>query len=193
MNHPPLTRSDLEDVFESSELITVPEHQAGSITDPDARDVLRTLGIPLWDNPWIDVDDRIPERWERVGGWDVDLTERYDRVPPEAGRWIGLAVIPYDRIAFDPETGRVYCLAQDGEIYLFSSSLRSFVYFLYLLQLERPHFDIDMETEAEFEPEAARQRTEAAMRAADPEVLDNARSRWHDILEYIVDPDAHHH
>ena len=188
-----LSREMLETVFDLDELITVPECNLGVVSDPDAKEVLRTLGIPVWDNPWFDMDEQIRERFELVEDWDEKLAHRYSVVLPGADKWIGLGMIPYDGIAFDPDTGKVYCLPDDSEIYLWNSSLRSFVHFLYLLQLERPHFDFQWEGEIEvpFDPEAAQIRIRKAMTSVDPAALVNPKSRWNAVLMYIVDPEHH--
>lgn len=194
MNRPPaLTREMLETVFDPAELIVAPEENLSAVADADAREVLGTLGIPVWDNPWFDMEDGIAERFGRVEDWDEKLADRYSVVPAGAGKWIGLGMIPYDGIAFDPDTGTVYCLPDDSEIYLWNSSLRSFVHFLYVLQLERPHFDAEWESEIEvpFDPEAAQDRVRRAMMSVDPAALENPDSRWHGILTYIVDPEHH--
>ncbi|MEV6944514.1 SUKH-4 family immunity protein [Streptomyces sp. NPDC051172] len=194
MNRPPaLTREMLETVFDPAELVVAPEENLPAVGDPDAREVLGTLGIPVWDNPWFDMEDGIAERFGRVEDWDEKLADRYSVVPEGAGKWIGLGMIPYDGLAFDPDTGKVYCLPDDSEIYLWNSSLRSFVHFLYLLQLERPHFDAEWEGEIEvpYDPEAAQARVRSAMMSVDPAALENPDSRWHGVLTYIVDPEHH--
>lgn len=194
MKSPPaLTREMLESVFDPAELIVAREGNLAAVGDPDAREVLGTLGIPVWDNPWFDLEDGIAERFGRVEDWDEKLADRYSVVPEGAGKWIGLGMIPYDGIALDPDTGQVYCLPDDSEIYLWNSSLRSFVHFLYLLQLERPHFDAEWEGEIEvpYDPEAAQARVRSAMMSVDPAALENPDSRWHGILTYIVDPEHH--
>lgn len=190
-----LSREKIEAVFESDELVTVPESNLGALSDADAREVLRTLGIPVGKNPWFGLDDKIGERFRRIGeDYDWELADRYSEVPLGADRWIPLGMIPYDSIVLDPFTGKVHCLPQDGEIYLFNSKLRYFVHFLYILQAERPHFDVEWEGEGDddddlFDPEGARSRTEAAMRSVDPAALENPQSRWFDVLTSIVDPE----
>ncbi|MCD9880783.1 SUKH-4 family immunity protein [Streptomyces guryensis] len=194
MNRPPaLTRAMLETVFDPAELIVAPAESLSAVADPDSREVLGTLGIPVWDNPWFDMEEGIAERLGRVEEWDEKLEDRYSVVPPGAGKWIGLGMVPYDGIAFDPDTGKVYCLPDDSEIYLWNSSLRSFVHFLYLLQLERPHFDAEWESEIEvpYDPQAAQIRVRSAMMSVDPVALENPESGWHGILTYIVDPEHH--
>jgi hypothetical protein len=192
MTSPPeLHRQTLETVFAPAELITVSEGQLDAVADPDAREVLRALGLPVGKNPWFGLDDRIGERFRRVGeAYDWELTERYSEVPLGADRWISLGMIPYDSVVLDPYTGKVHCLPQDGEIYLFNSKLRYFVHFLYLLQVERPYFDFDWEGDDDlYDPEGARSRVEAAMRSLDPAALEVSESRWFDVLTSIVDPE----
>ncbi|MER5944814.1 SUKH-4 family immunity protein [Streptomyces sp. NPDC001904] len=167
-----LDRSMLEAVFAPDELITAPESILGPVTDADARDVLATLGIPVWENPWFDLDDGIGERLE-----------------PVEDDWIGLGMIPYDDIAFDPGTGKVHCLPQDGESYLLNSDLRSFVHFLYLLKLESPNYD--WESHRKVELEEVRARIQETMTSIDPAALENPESRWFDVLTYLVDPEHH--
>ncbi|EGU72900.1 hypothetical protein FOPG_20072 [Fusarium oxysporum f. sp. conglutinans race 2 54008] len=189
---PPLTRDMLELVFQPEELVTTPESALDGVTHPDTRHVLATLGIPVRDNPWFDMAEGLDQRLRPVGDWDWDLSDRYEQVPPGAERWISLALIPYDDIAFDPSTGTVWCLPQDADIRLMNSSLRSFVHFLYILETERPHYDFQMEdSDAEFEPEASQDRTKEAMREVDPAALDNPQSSWYKVLTYMVDPEHH--
>lgn len=190
-----LSRQALETVFTPAELITVPESRLDAVADPDAREVLRTLGLPVGKNPWFGLDNKLAERFRRIEeDYDWELADRYSEVPLGAGRWIPLGMIPYDSVVLEPETGKVHCLPQDGEIYLFNSKLRHFVHFLYILQVERPHFDFEWEGDDElFDPEGARSRVEAAMRSIDPAALEIPESRWFDVLTYIVDPESEYY
>ncbi|MEV0090012.1 SUKH-4 family immunity protein [Streptomyces sp. NPDC050738] len=192
----PLTRAMLDTAFEPHELLTPPVDILGPATDPDAKEVLHTLGIPSWDNPWFDVDDEIGRRLEPVSEWDYELSDVYQDVPEGAENWVALGMVPYDDIAFDPATGKVYCLPQDAEIYLLNSSLRSFVYFLYLLKVDCPRMDSgDDQSEwagyTAAEHEEIRLHICEKMSAVDPVALENPKSLWFGILTYIVDPEAH--
>jgi hypothetical protein len=186
-----LSRQVLETVFTTAELITVPESHLAAVVDPDAREVLRTLGLPVGKNQWFGLDNKIGDRFRRIGeDYDWELTERYSEVPLGAERWIPLGMIPYDSVVLDPETGKIHCLPQDGEIYLFNSKLRYFVHFLYILQVERPASDMEWEGDDDlFDPEGARSRVEAVMRSVDPAVLEISGSRWLDVLASIEDPE----
>lgn len=186
----PFHRALLLTAFEPAELITSPESILGPVTDADARDVLRTLGLPIWENPWFDLDAGIGERLDRVADWDGELSDRFDQVPPDADGWIGLGLFPYDDIAFDPHGGTVYCLPQDSEIYVVNSSLRSFVHFLYLLKAESANYA--WETQGMDELEATRLRIRENMASVDPIALENPGSCWFQILTYIVDPEHHY-
>lgn len=193
MTSPPeLSRQTLETVFAPAELITVPESRLDAVADPDAREVLRTLGLAVGKNQWFGLDNKIAERFRRIGeDYDWELTDRYSEVPLGADRWIPLGMIPCDSVVLDPDNGKVYCLPQDGEIYLFNTKLRHFIHFLYILQAERPSFDDEWEGDDDlFDPEGARTRIEAAMRSVDPAALENPESRWFDVLASVVDPDS---
>jgi hypothetical protein len=185
----PLSRDMLEAVFEPDELVTSPDSILGPVTDADTREVLRTLGIPVWENPWFDLDPGLGEQLERLSERGTELSDRFDDVPPGADGWIGLGMFPYDDLAFDPETGKVYCLPEDGEIYLVNSTLRSFVHFHYLLKAESPNYEWESHTTAELE--AARLRIREEMGRLDPAALENPHSCWFEVLTYIVDPEHH--
>jgi hypothetical protein len=185
-----LTREALEAVFDQAELITVPEDRLGPVTDSDAKEVLRTLGFPVFPNPWFGLAAEMGERLSTVGEeFDWELGDRYDDVPAGADRWILLATFHYETIVLDPDSGTIHCLPQDAEIYLFNSSLRKFVHFLCILQAERPHFDVEWDGDDPFDPQGAQQRVEAAMRSVDPAALENPESCWFYVLKSIVDPE----
>ncbi|MHC5262585.1 SUKH-4 family immunity protein [Streptomyces sp. UC4497] len=191
----PLTRDEMLTVFAEDELILLGEELLGEISDVDSREVLRTLGLPVWENPWFDMDDEVSERLQHTSDWDVGLTDRFDEIPQGAEEWISLGTIPYDDIAFDASTGVVYCLSDESGIYPLNSSLRNFIHFLYVLQSERPKFDVEharYEQEGEGDPEATRRRAKDAMEKIDPTALEHPDSRWHEVLDCIVDPELHY-
>lgn len=53
----PLTRNEMLTVFSEDELTLLGEELLGEIPDVDSREVLRTLGLPVWENPWFDMDE----------------------------------------------------------------------------------------------------------------------------------------
>ncbi|MDI5972317.1 SUKH-4 family immunity protein [Streptomyces sp. SL13] len=186
-----LTREQLETVFDTVELVT---HQGDDlddvVRDADARSVLRELGIPVWENPWFDLEESLRDDFVFLRDGETNLAAGHDTVPPGAGDWIVLGMIPYDDLALDPHSGAVHCLPQDSEIYVLSSSLRQFVHFLYLLQRERPNYTPvenpeDLTDDLPF-VEDVRDRLEAEMRSVDPVAMENPDCHWHGILDYIV-------
>lgn len=186
-----LNRRSLESVYGPDQLLTVPRHRLEEIKDPDTRDVMRTLGLPMGKNPMFGLGRELDERFIRVGEeYDWELVERYSEVPLESDRWVHLCQITDDGIVLDPDTGKVLCLPQDGEIYLFNSSFRKYVHFMYIYESQLPHFDFASDAGDDvWDPQRARARIEKAFRTVDPVVLENPESRWHDVLAFVVDPE----
>src|SRR5262245_13064613 len=101
-----LTREALEDVFSPAELITVPERNLGAVRDSDAKDVLRTLGLPYFANPWFAMKRLDGESTGSVGeDFEWELSDRYEDAPAGAESWIPLAVVLDEDIVLDPVTG----------------------------------------------------------------------------------------
>jgi hypothetical protein len=188
-----LSRRSLEAVYGADQLISVPESRLEEITDPDARDVMGTLGLPMGKNPMFGLHWALGEKFGRMGDredYQWELGDRYDPVPLGADRWINLCDICDDSIALDPDTGKIYCLPQDGEIYLFSTSFRRYIHFMYIYESQLPHFDPEWEGDDDlWDPQGARVRVEEAFRAVDPVALENPRSHWHYVLMFIVEPE----
>ncbi|CAG6397819.1 SUKH-4 family immunity protein [Streptomyces cocklensis] len=183
-----LTREMLESVFAPEELLTAPQSILGPVANADAAEVLSTLGIPHWENPWFDMDDKIGTRLEPITDWDWRLPDRYEHIPPGADHWIGLGLVPYDDLAFDPATGEVFCLPDDAEIYRINSSLRAFVHFHYLLKSTKPEWDFNGSRTAD--PEMLRLRLREAMAEVDRSALEIPDSCWPRLLDHIVNPEV---
>jgi hypothetical protein len=185
-----LSRRSLEAVYGVDQLISVPESRLEEITDPDTRDVMRTLGLPMRRNPMFGLDGELGERFIGIGQtYEWELVERYDDVPLGSDRWVHLCDITDDSIVLDPGTGKIHCLPQDGEIYFFSTSFRHYVHFMYIYESQLPYFDFEEGDDDLWDPQGARVRVEEAFRAVDPIALENPQSRWHDVLTFIVDPE----
>ncbi|SDM67413.1 SUKH-4 immunity protein [Streptomyces sp. cf386] len=186
----PIDRETLESEFAPEELITFPEAVVANIRhEPSAR-FLRDVGIPARPNPWFDLVDGTPEQARPLGECYDDLRERWTDLPEGAEGWILLGMVPYDDIALDGVTGTVHCLPGDeSETYPLNKDVNSFAYFLYLLEKERPNYDFESELES-IDPEGAAERLTEQMREIDSAALEVGQSRWHDILEYVADPDA---
>jgi hypothetical protein len=187
---PPIDRETLESEFGPEELTTYSAAVVANIQhEPSAR-FLRDVGIPARPNPWFDLVDGTPEQVRALGDCYDDLRERWTNLPEGAEGWLLLGMVPYDDIALDGVTGTVYCLPGDeSEIYPLNKDINSFAHFLYLLEKERPHYDFESEQES-LDPEGAAGRISEQMREIDPAALEVGHSRWHDILEYVAEPEA---
>ncbi|GAA5180503.1 hypothetical protein GCM10023322_12950 [Rugosimonospora acidiphila] len=188
-----LSRRSLEAVYGPDQLISVPESRLAEIADPDTRDVMGTLGLPVGRNPMFGLYWAVGDSFSIMGEredhqWKLD--ERYDPVPPGADRWINLCDMSDDSVVLDPGTGKVFCLPQDGDIYLLSASFRNYVHFMYIYESQLPYFDPEWEGGDEsLDPQGARIRIEDAFRAVDPVALENPRSHWYSALMFVVEPE----
>ncbi|KWT63372.1 hypothetical protein ADL21_02870 [Streptomyces albus subsp. albus] len=189
---PPIDRTTLESQFSEDELVTLPEEMLEGIEhDPSLR-FLREVGLPVRANPWFDLIDRSDLELRKVGACYDDLNARWANLPGNAADWVLFGMIPYDDIALDGATGTILCLPQDkDEVYPLNKDLYSFAHFLYLLEVERPNYDEEVNEDLDYEgAEEAGARLAEQMREIDPAALDVPHSRWRDILEWVSDPDA---
>ncbi|MFJ6390658.1 SUKH-4 family immunity protein [Streptomyces sp. NPDC091972] len=186
----PIDRETLESEFDPEELTTFSAAAVAGVRHGPSADFLRNVGIPARPNPWFDLVDGSPEQVRTLGDAYDDLRERWTDLPEGAEGWLLLGMVPYDDIALDVTSGVVYCLPGDeSEIYPLNKDLPSFAHFLYLLEKERPNYDFESELE-DIDPESAAARLTEQMREIDPAALDVSNSRWHDILEYVAEPEA---
>ncbi|MFH8405244.1 SUKH-4 family immunity protein [Streptomyces sp. NPDC018019] len=188
----PVDKATLEGCFSEHELVTLPEETLECIEHAPSRRFLREVGLPVHANPWFDLIDRSARDLKTVGACYEGLNERWANLPDNAANWILLGTVPYDDIALDVATGTVLCLPQDeDEVYPLNKDLYSFAHFLYLLEVERPNYDEELNEDLvpERAEEAGKRLTEQ-MRAIDPAALGVRHSRWHEILGWVSDPDA---
>ncbi|MFH8346901.1 SUKH-4 family immunity protein [Streptomyces sp. NPDC018045] len=188
----PIDRTTLESKFGADELVTLPEEMLEGIEHEPSLRFLREVGLPVRANPWFDLINGSMPGLKKVGACYEDLNDRWANLPDNAADWVLLGMVPYDDIALDVATGTVLCLPQDeDEVYPLNKNLYSFAHFLYLLEVERPHYDEEVNEDLDYgEAEEAGERLTARMREIDPAALDVPHSRWHDILEWVSDPDA---
>ncbi|KOU06481.1 hypothetical protein ADK86_06075 [Streptomyces sp. NRRL F-5755] len=153
---------------------------------------LRDVGLPVRANPWFDLIDRSAPELMTVGACYDDPNVRWANLPANATDWVLLGMIPYDDIALDGATGTVLCLPQnENKVYPLNQDLHSFVHFLYLLEIERPNYDEEVNEDITLAgAEEAGVRLAEQMREIDPASLDVSHSRWHDILEWVSDPNS---
>lgn len=103
--------------------------------------------------------------------------------------WLVIGEIFEDVVVLDPVSGTVYCLP-DGEpgTYPINQSLDSFVYFAYLLELERPNFDFTVSDEIPDSEGVAVSLRERMMRA-DPLPFEGVEPAWSEEFDW-EDEDA---
>ncbi|MGW7634786.1 SUKH-4 family immunity protein [Streptomyces decoyicus] len=184
-----LDRTTLEGEFSSDDLLTLPETMVDGIEHAASVDFLRNVGLPVRANPWFDLIDTSRRDLKKVGVCYEDLRTRWTNLPANAADWVLLGMVPYDDIALDVATGVVHCLpATDDEGYALNKDLHSFAHFLYLLEVERPNYD--EERAQVLDHEGAERRLSAQMREIDPAALNVQHSRWHEVLEWVSDPDT---
>ncbi|KOT95684.1 hypothetical protein ADK70_10420 [Streptomyces rimosus subsp. pseudoverticillatus] len=187
-----IDRTTLESQFSEYELVTLPEETLEGIEHEPSRHFLREVGLPVPANPWFDLIDKSRPELKKVGACYEDLDVRWANLPGNAEDWVLLGMVPYDDIALDVATGTVLCLPQnEDEAYPLNKDLYSFAHFLYLLEVERPNYDEEMNEDLDSEgAEEAGQRLTQQLREIDPAALDVPHSRWHDILAWVSVPDA---
>ncbi|MEV7738515.1 SUKH-4 family immunity protein [Streptomyces sp. NPDC088921] len=176
--------------FDPEERTTFSAAAVASIRHEPSADFLRNVGIPARPNPWFDLVDGSPEQVRTLGDAYEDLREQWTDLPEGAEGWLLLGMVPYDDIALDGVSGAVYCLPGDAsETYPLNKDLPAFAHFLHLLENERANYDFESEVE-NIDPQRAAARLTEQMREVDPAALDVTNSRWHDILEYVAEPEA---
>ncbi|MGX1849450.1 SUKH-4 family immunity protein [Streptomyces sp. NPDC055299] len=146
-----INRTMMESVFPSEELVTLQEANLPHELNEAARTILTSVGLPDDRSSFFFVDGRLTDE-EPVGRFarcaELPHFSQYKDMPEGWENWLVIGGIYEDGVALDPVSGMVYSLP-DGEYRArpLNQSLESFVYFLYLLQFERPNFDFSVSEE----------------------------------------------
>ncbi|MGW4243143.1 SUKH-4 family immunity protein [Nocardia sp. NPDC004722] len=157
-------RAMLEAVFPPGTLITLSQNALGVVTDPVARSILRDIGLPAID--WLDVTEEL--RAGQVNLSEDELVEEYGEFGFDVTRWLCLGTISSDVVYLDTADGTVFSIPDGGIPAPLNKSLETFVYFLYLLETERPNYDFDHPTpDGTYRP-GAEDRLRQSMFATDP-------------------------
>lgn len=98
--------------------------------------------------------------------------------------WLVIGEIFYDCVVLDPVSGIVYCLP-DGEYRAdpLNQSLDSFVYFVYLLELERPNYDFTVSDEIPDSEGVAVSLRERMIRV-DPLPFEGVEPSWSEVFDW---------
>ncbi|MEY9963010.1 hypothetical protein ABIA33_001036 [Streptacidiphilus sp. MAP12-16] len=175
-------RAAFESVLPVEALVTLGDEAVRGVSHAPTRGALRDIGLP----------DRPHARWLDVAGWickgklvigvepdeeDVDLPFAFDR-------WACLGFIGSTGVYVDTGSGAVYCQPEGEPPHLLNSSMDTFLYFLYLLEVERPNYDHQV-AGGDIETGGAEDRLQVLMEAADPVAFENPESFWFEALRGV--------
>ncbi len=178
----------MESIFPPEKLETWEERKLPAELHESARSILTGVGLPhdrssffLLDG-WLFEGEAPPNRFRRCA--ELDYFSRYKSMPKGWENWLVIGEIFYDVVVLDPVSGVVYCLP-DGEYqaYPLNQSLDSFVYFTYLLELERPNYDFSVSDEIPDSEGVAMSLRERMIRA-DPLPFEGVEPAWSEEFDW---------
>ncbi|MGW6909026.1 SUKH-4 family immunity protein [Streptomyces sp. NPDC054940] len=181
-------RAMMESVFPLEELEIWEEGKLPAELHVSARSVLSDVGLPhdrssffLLDG-WLFEGDNPPNRFRRCA--ELDYLSRYKNMPEGWENWLIIGEIFYDVVVLDPVSGMVYCLP-DGEYRAdpLNQSLDSFVYFTYILQVERPHYDFTVSDEIP-DSEGVAISLRERMARVDPLPFEGVEPAWSEAFDW---------
>jgi hypothetical protein len=185
-------RAMMESVFPPERLVTLEEEKLPAELHESARSVLTCVGLPDDRSSFFVIDGALfegeaPHRFRRCA--ELRHVSDYKDMPEGWENWLVIGEIFYDVVVLDPVSGMVYCLP-DGEpgTYPLNQSLDSFVYFTYLLELERPNYDFSVSDEIPDSEGVAVSLRERMIRA-DPLPFEGVEPAWSEEFDW-EDEDA---
>lgn len=187
-----IDRATLEAAFPPGVLVTLPEAATAEVEHRPTREFLRDVGIP--DHYWLQVTDGF-----RNGVLETDR-DALNAYLPELGplfeNWVRIGTVSTDRIYLDTRTGAVHSIPDGGVPVRLNSGIQAFVHFLYLLQLERPDYDLgSLPADSAYES-GAEDRLRERMRAVDPVAFqppeedfgyEPGEPTWEMVLRFVAD------
>ncbi|MGG2459806.1 SUKH-4 family immunity protein [Streptomyces sp. RGM 3693] len=180
-------RSMMESVFPPADLITLTEEQLPAELDEATRSLLATTGLPDDRSSFFQIDgglfvDERPSRFRRCA--QLSYFSEYHDMPAGWENWLVLGEIHDDGIALDPVSGAVHCLP-DGEFTAqpLNRSLDTFLYFLYLLELERPQYDYTVSEDLP-DPEGVAVSLRERMQSVDPLPFEGVEPVWSEEFDW---------
>ncbi|MEY9943520.1 SUKH-4 family immunity protein [Kitasatospora sp. GAS1066B] len=185
-------RTKLESVFPPGDLVTLTGAALDAVPHQPTREFLRDVGLP--DKSWLKVS-RTFRRGEPQIGFQQTAAD-YPGLNFAFERWLSLGHILADTIGVDVASGKIYVRPVDKEPHLLNSSIDTFVYALYLLEVERPNYDFEKfghdeddpeaEEDAGYDPDAA-DRLREQLLEADPVAFQTPDSTWDMVLHRVTD------
>ncbi|MEU1479229.1 SUKH-4 family immunity protein [Streptomyces sp. NPDC001668] len=185
-------RAMMESVFPPERLVTLEGEKLPAGLHESARSVLTGVGLPDDRSSFFLIDGALfegetPHRFRRCA--ELSYFSDYKDMPEGWENWLVIGEIFEDVVVLDPVSGTVYCLP-DGEpgTYPLNQSLDSFVYFTYLLELERPNYDFTVSDEIPDSEGVAVSLRERMIRA-DPLPFEGVEPAWSEEFDW-EDEDA---
>ncbi|MEU9169939.1 SUKH-4 family immunity protein [Streptomyces sp. NPDC048420] len=185
-------RAMMESVFPPERLVTLEGGKLPAELHESARSVLTGVGLPDDRSSFFVIDGALfegetPNRFRRCA--ELRHFSDYKDMPEGWENWLVIGEIFEDVVALNPVSGMVYCLP-DGEpgTYPINQSLDSFVYFTYLLELERPNYDFTVSDEIPDSEGVAVSLRERMIRA-DPLPFEGVEPAWSEEFDW-EDEDA---
>ncbi|MFF7054999.1 SUKH-4 family immunity protein [Streptomyces griseorubiginosus] len=183
-------RAMMESVFPPERLVTLEEAKLPQDLHESARRILTEVGLPDDRSSFFVLDGALfdgetPDKFRRCA--ELRHFSDYKDMPEGWETWLVLGEIFYDVVVLDPVSGTVYCLP-DGEpgTYPINQSLDSFVYFAYLLELERPNYDFTVSDEIP-DSEGVAMSLRERMRRADPLPFEGVEPAWSEEFDWEAD------
>ena len=185
---PLVDRAAFEAVLSPDALVTLGDDALREVTHEPTRAALRDIGLP--DRPaagWLDVAQAVCDGELAVGVPRDQVVAPDDDLPESfvLEHWALLGGIGENYVYVDVRTGVVHCVPEDAEAQVLNGSLELFLYFLYLLEVERPHYDLKF-VGGDIETGGSEYRLPPLMRAADPEAMADEDSFWHQVLYSVA-------
>ncbi|WP_329493518.1 SUKH-4 family immunity protein [Kitasatospora herbaricolor] len=184
---PIVDRAMMEEVFDAEDLVTLDDEALAGIAHEPTRAFLHQVGLPNRFRTWLELDEPLSEGTVTiVGDKATALAAKYPGLTLDTSTWMTVGGIGYDNVALDVTDGRVYCIPESGALpCLLNSSIQDFAYFLHALEVERPNYDFEAESEDGYFDPDAEDRLLAVMTANDPAALACSDSTWHQVLEHV--------
>ncbi|MHA6762517.1 SUKH-4 family immunity protein [Streptacidiphilus sp. PAMC 29251] len=185
---PSVDRSAFEAVLSPDAMVTLGDEALRVVSHLPSRAALHDVGLP--DRPaagWLDVAQAVCDGELTVGVGREYVVAPEDDLPASfvLDHWALLGGIGENYVYLDVHTGVVHCVPEDDEAHVLNTSLELFLYFLYLLEVERPHYDLKF-VGGDIETGGSEQRLPPLMRAADSEAMAYEGSFWYQVLDSVA-------
>ncbi|MFJ9468605.1 SUKH-4 family immunity protein [Streptomyces caniferus] len=188
-----VNRPMMESAFSPESLVVSEEGKLPADLNELTRSLLVDVGLPDDRSFFFVIDGGFfeggsPNRFRRCA--ELPFLDRYEDMPRGWESWLVIGEIHSDGVVLDPATGVVYCLPDDGEYraHVLNQSLDSFLFFLYLLAIERPNYDFRFAEECDDTERVAASLRER-MASADPLPFRGVEPAWSETFDW-EDEDA---